>query len=516
MANKLRTEMIGRRRACRGQLLLAFLLVSHCGDTFAADTPQRKAPRPAERVLLLSIDGMHGLDLSNYIRSRPDSALARLSKHGVTYTNAHSSLPSNSWPGLLAIVTGGSPISTGVLFENNYDRSLSPPHSNCASVGSPVVYDGSIDNPAGDGIDARALPLDPSKGCKPVFPHSYVRVNNIFEVVKGHGGRTAWSDKHPAYEALNGPSGNGIDDLFTPEIHATIKARSVQKTEEYDDTKVSAIVYEIEGKDHTGLHSTRVPELFGMNFQSISMAQKMEGNGYLDGNGTPSAGLVNAFDHTDRSISRIVDALQREALFNSTLIVITAKHGDGPIDPERLRLADLDWIPGVVKKIDPGLLLSAEQDGSIAMLWLRNHEHTDEVAAALRKGQFNQGIQQVFSGASLRQLFNDPMTDPRMPDIIIQPNPGTIYAEASDHFIEEHGGFADDDTHVALLLSLPGMNPKEVKSIVQTAQIAPTILEQLGIDPRSLEAVVKEHTPTLPGLALSFPGHERKVRAISY
>jgi arylsulfatase A-like enzyme len=253
-----------------------------------------------------------------------------------------------------------------------------------------------------------------------------------------------------------------------------------------------------------------------MNFQSVSMAQKMEGNGYIDGNGTPSAGLVNAFEHTDQSIRRIIDALQRKKIFNSTLIVITAKHGDGPIDPERLRLADLDWIPSVVKKIDPGLLLSAEQDGSIAMLWLRNHEHTDEVAAALRNGQFKEGIQQVFSGASLRQLFNDPLIDPRMPDIIIQPNPGTIYAEASDHFIEEHGGFADEDTHVALLLSLPGMDAKEIKSMVQTAQIAPTILEQLGIDPRSLEAVVKEHTSTLPGLALPLPGHERNMDASSY
>lgn len=516
MANRLRTAAFGRRRARHVGLLLAGLFTFLGGVALAAGKapgePLGKAPRAAQRVLLLSIDGMHGLDLSNYIRSKPDSALARLSAHGITYTNAHSSLPSNSWPGLLAIVTGGSPISTGVLFENSYDRNLSPPHSNCASIGSPVVYDGSIDNPAGDGIDAAALPLDPSKGCTPVFPHNYVRVNNIFEVVKGHGGRTAWSDKHPAYEALNGPSGNGVDDLFTPEIHSTIKARSVQKTEAYDDTKVAAILSQISGKDHTGLRTTGVPELFGMNFQAVSMAQKMEGNGYVDGSGTPSAGLANAFDHTDQSIGRMVDALQREGLFDTTLIVVTAKHGDGPIDPRRLRLADLQWIPGIVNKIDPGLLLSAEQDGSIAMLWLRNHEHTEEVAAALRAGQFDQGILQVFSGASLRLLFNDPMEDPRMPDIIIQPTPGTIYAEASDHFIEEHGGFTDDDTHVALLLSRPGLDRKEVKSPVQTAQIAPTILEQLGIDPRSLEAVVKEHTSTLPGLASPFQdAHTRRA-----
>ena len=54
-------------------------------------------------------------------------------------------------------------------------------------------------------------------------------------------------------------------------------------------------------------------------------------------------------------------------------------------------------------------------------------------------------------------------------DIIIQPNQGMIYAEPADHFIEEHGGFTDDDTHVALLMSLPGMPPQQIRSFVRTA-----------------------------------------------
>jgi hypothetical protein len=152
------------------------------------------------------------------VKARPNSNLAQLSQHGVTYKNARTSLPSNSWPGLLAIMTGGSPLSTGVIFENRYDRSLSPPGSKCASIGTAVVYDSSIDNnpnalDAG-GINPQALPLNPLKGCTPVYPHDYIRVNNIFEVIKQAGGRTAWSDKHPAYEFLIGPSGKGVDDLF--------------------------------------------------------------------------------------------------------------------------------------------------------------------------------------------------------------------------------------------------------------------------------------------------------------
>jgi len=467
---------------------------------------ERVTPRPVvKHVLLLSLDGMHAIDLANFVKIRPNSALASLSAHAITYTNAQTSLPSNSWPGLLAMVTGGSPLSTGVIFENSYDRSLSPPGSNCKTVGTAVIYDSHIDlNPnsadAGGGINPKALPLDPAKGCVPVFPHDYVRVNNVFEVIKQAGGRTAWADKHPAYDFLNGPSGKGVDDLFTPEIRPVTKARSIPKTEAYDDTKVQAILYEISGRDHSGTHHVAVPSLFGMNFQAISMAQKMTGFGYQDGNATPSEGLMDAFVHTDQSIGRMIEALKKERLWDSTLIIVTAKHGDVPIDPDQLQLADLKLIPGVVSAIDPNLLLNAEQDGSIALLWLRDHERTKDVVNALWSKQKEASIQQIFWGESLKLLFPDPSTDPRVPDIVIQPMFGTIYAEPDDGFIEEHGGFTEQDTHVPLVLALPSFPKEESRTPVRTAQIAPTILEELGMEPNRLQAVVKEMTAVLPGV----------------
>jgi arylsulfatase A-like enzyme len=273
--------------------------------------------------------------------------------------------------------------------------------------------------------------------------------------------------------------------------------------ESYDDIKVGAILNEIDGKDHTGAQQVGTPQIFGMNFQAISMAQKMEGFGYLDGEGTPSAGLLDAFDHTDQSIGKMVEQLKKRRLFASTLIIVTAKHGDVPIDPSKFRAADLDLIPKIVGSIEPDLLLNAEQDGSIAMLWLKNQKRTLDVVKALRGKQTEAGIQQIFSGESLKLMFPDPAYDPRMPDIIIQPNFGVIYVEQKDGFIEEHGGFTDEDTHVALLLSLPRFSPSQIKSPVRTAQIAPTILQELGLNPRSLEAVVKEMTPLLPGLGAS-------------
>ena len=93
-------------------LILSLVFTTGVNKVASAQTAPALASgtHSVERVLLLSLDGLHALDLANYIKAKPDSNLAQLSQHGITYTNAHSSLPSNSWPGLLAIVTGGSPL----------------------------------------------------------------------------------------------------------------------------------------------------------------------------------------------------------------------------------------------------------------------------------------------------------------------------------------------------------------------------------------------------------------------
>jgi len=83
--------------------------------------------RPAPHVLLISVDGLHALDLSNYVNTHPSSTLAALSEHGVTYTNNQTSSPSDSFPGLAALLTGGSPVKTGFWYDVTWNRALSPP-----------------------------------------------------------------------------------------------------------------------------------------------------------------------------------------------------------------------------------------------------------------------------------------------------------------------------------------------------------------------------------------------------
>src|SRR5207244_4976568 len=132
----------------------------------------------------------------------------------------------------------------------------------------------------------------------------------------------------------------------------------------------------------------------------------------------------------------------------SSDLIVTAKHGESPIDPEKLRSADLELIPKTVAAIDKGLLAGVEQDGSVALLWLSDRHRTPDVVHALNKIQLEAGIQEMYSGESLKLLFNDPMSDPRVPDIIVQPTPGQIYVETGTTLIAEHGGNAHTDRNV--------------------------------------------------------------------
>ena len=457
---------------------------------------------PVEHVLILGIDGLHAFDLENYVQSHPDAALAKLKKTGLDYVEAFTSKPSDSFPGILAIVTGGSPFSTGVYYETSYDRLLSPPGSKCASKGTELALDESIDvNPDaidGGGLDPQKLPLDSSRGCIPVYPHDLLRVNTLFEVIKAAGLRTAWSDKQPSYEIVSGPSGHGVGDLFLPELHANRSSKSLTKIEAFDDLRLQAILNEIAGRDHTGEHARPVPAIFGSTFQAITVGQKLQaGMGHSDGTGTPNAALASAIDYTDKSIGKILDALQEHGLSSSTVVILTAKHGQTPIDIAKLRIVDEKIVPRILDSVSQGLVAELSGD-DVLLVWLTDPSKTPDAVAALSAHQGEAHISRIISGAALRLLFPDPRADSRAPDIVVEPELGVIYTNPSSLGIAEHGGFQDLDTHVPFVISNPNFRAHEIHASVQTAQVAPTILRLLKLDPEKLQAVQIERTQPLP------------------
>jgi arylsulfatase A-like enzyme len=211
--------------------------------------------------------------------------------------------------------------------------------------------------------------------------------------------------------------------------------------------------------------------------------------------------------------------LKGTGAYDSTLIVITAKHGQSPIDSSRYTgitsSGPITTSPATILDASSCLPLSESPsnptgigptEDDVSLIWLNNHCTTTQ-AVGLLEAQSPAtaniaGIGEIFSGPGITQLYNapglPPTGDPRTPDILVTPNIGVTYS-GSTAKLAEHGGFAHDDTNVMMLLSNPHLRAATVTSPVETMQVAPTILQALGLNPQSLQSVAMEGTDVLPG-----------------
>jgi hypothetical protein len=561
------------------------LLAASAAIVAALTTPARLAAEDdsygehhIKHVLLLSIDGMHAVDFLNCANGVAGvnggepycPNLAALGKNAINYTAASTSRPSDSFPGLMSIVTGATPKTMGIYYDVSYDRSLDAPAKTTGNgvaagpctpfalpTGTTTEYEEGIDidqtkvNGGAPGagltdggiasIDPKRLPRDPAAGCAPVFPWNFVRTNTIFGVIHAAGGYAAWSDKHPAYSSVAGPGGV-LDDFYAPEINSNVIAlpgvttsegkscstirdsgadltawtNSFENIQCYDTLKVNAILNEIHGKTHNGA-AAKVPTIFGMNFQAVSAGQKLiEANvgsgGYKDAKGVPTPELLTEIEYVDASIGDMVNALKDTGRLESTLIIITAKHGQSPIDPNLYKatpgktnngttpatlLANL--LPDSESPANPTGIGATEDD--ISLLWLKKGANVESAVETLEQNASAIGLGQLFYGPSVSLNYNTPGLgpglDPRTPDIIVTPNVGVTYTGSAAK-LEEHGGFSHDDTNVMLLVANPAFKSKTVSTFTTTSQVAPTILDALGFNPNALQAVKQEGTTTLP------------------
>jgi hypothetical protein len=377
------------------------------------------------------------------------------------------------------------------------------------------------------------LPVNPAT-CKPIDPNQYLMVNTVFNVAAEHGLRTAWSDKHPAYQILSGPSGTGVQDYFTPEINSQAIGfpsgndwtTDNTATMQYDSYKVQAILNEIDGFDHSGKHRAGVPAIFGMNFQTVSTAQKLPASdgltgGYQSGGTVPGPLLTRALNYINKEVGAMVARIGARGLAASTAIIISAKHGQSPTDPGALaRIPDgpvISAINAAWRAAHPGagdlVIFSTDDDGMLLWLSDRSQAAADFVknyllAHSAAGNDINgnpvtvpaSGLKAVYAGAASAAFFGVRSGDPRHPDVLGIAQHGVVYTGGKGK-IAEHGGDDPQDRNVPILVVLPGLRDgRVIGAPVETTQIAPTILALLGLSPRELQAVRIEHTPVLPGV----------------
>jgi hypothetical protein len=454
----------------------AMMLASWAHGTAAQNS--KVGTKHVKHVLLLSIDGMHAVDLYNCTRGIAGANggdpycpnLATLSETGINYVATTSSKPSDSFPGLAALVTGGSPKSTGLYYDVAYDRSLDGPAlatgtglaaSSCTPFGVPtgtttdndqgIEFDDTKLNGGAPGaglteggiasIDPRKLSRDPAAGCAPVYPWNFVRTNTIFNVVREAGGYTAWIDKHASYSFTAGPGGKGLNDYFSPEVDSNVVALPGVTTSEgascatirdtasesgwnssfkniqcYDALRLNGLLNQIAGKTHKGAPA-EIPSVFGMNFQAVYTGESVNElgvgvGGYQNAAGLPSAELLKEIEFVDASIGDIVNALKNKGIYDETLIIITAKHGASPIDP-KLYVANGANTPATLL----GTAIPASEspltaggigatEDDVSVLWLKKGASVTAAVELLERNAAAIGLGQHYYGPSLWLNYN--------------------------------------------------------------------------------------------------------------
>jgi arylsulfatase A-like enzyme len=586
-----------------------------------------------KHVLVISIDGLHNSDLNAASLQSSLTNIKRLQSQGITYSNAFSAAPSDSFPGELNYITGANPGTTGVFYDKSYTDALYAPGTTAAQIaagtvkpGTTVEFAENVDTtwPTGgtlvgftDGtkaFDISQLPVD-SKG-NPVYPNQYLKTNTIFDVATAAGLTTAWSDKHPAaYTILAGPSSDptkfnlatgkvgSIGDYYSLEINAAVAIDPTKKgplptssfgalvdkstgtpfsntnpnilasffndatkgnaalsnappagttaaqfssyatTSTYDDYKVKAILNEIDGFDHSGTTVNGTPSIYGLNLQAVSVAEKEPGTlfngGGFDANGNARPDLVNAINHTDQSIGLILDELKKTGQADSTLVILTAKHGQNPVQDPTVGLSssfnstdgavggdgELTAIGALLAR--NGIALASERGGDTSsLIYLKNPADVQKAVALLNKKDysFDTALDKVsdptgkttfgtedalaqgnilYGQALINAGLGDPLTNDRAPDIVVALNTGYFFGNATKKR-SEHGGFTDADTHVATIVGSTGLAPslqgKVEAQTVSTTQIAVTTLQALGLDANQLQGVQLNGTTALPDL----------------
>ncbi len=563
----------------------------------------RSKAHTSKHVLLISVDGMHQSDLDWFIAHHPHSTLAMLTHKGSEYTNAETSNPSDSDPGGTALMTGGNPRSTGVYYDVEYSHKTDEPGAACTpghpATGGDVIYDSPDDalasvpdfinpangtfpsfdengsiyphgkdtNPAAimrlknnaSSFNTSTFPVDP-KTCKNIMPWDYLGDNTIFQVIHKAGMRTAWSDKHAVYMSFNGPGSNGksIDDYFGPEIDSqAVEPNGVPypqdddwahidaATKQYDGYKVQAILNEIAGRDHSGKAKVGTPAIFGMNFQTVSVAQKIKstpttligpdahgnyttsapkpgGYKWAGGHLVPGPVLSSALNYVDVQLGRMIAAIRKAGLAKSTTIIVTAKHGQSPRDPKQLvtvqdgpiiSAINAAWAKThpknttlIVAGTDDDLWQSYLSDNSqnacnFVKSYLWNHTAPGFDVNDNPVTVQHSGLARIWAGSAAARFFGVPVNDGRYPDVFGKVQEGIVYSKPTK--LAEHGGMHAGDRHVLMLVDGPGIPAQVESASVETTQVAPTILSLLGLDPSDLRAVRVEGTRVLPGIRTS-------------
>lgn len=127
----------------------------------------------------------------------------------------------------------------------------------------------------------------------------------------------------------------------------------------------------------------------------------------------------------DASIGAVVNKLKAKNLYDDTLIIVASKHGQAPIN----RTLAGEVLPSLITNLT-GVVVDFQTSDDIALIFLNNSADTTKAAQNLEAHAAEGKIRAVIYGQNLTASgFGDPATDPAVPNIIVQPDLGTLVSD---------------------------------------------------------------------------------------
>ena len=405
--------------AFAGALLVA------SGSTAAAQVQYATAQGSPKHVALIFIDGFRA-DLLD-----PEVAphIAALARAGVRFANAEVGFPSDSMPGILGPLTGATPRTTGIPYDEYYDR-----HYKLA-----IEMTETITVPPG------------------LKPHDLLRVPTLFEAAKAKGFTTGFISKHIGYEVLQGPSGQGLDRLELPE-----SADWKGSFRDYDAANFATLTDWMtkDGVDVAGIYA--IAPNYAMKDHGVAAAETRA-----------------AIAGVDAEIGRLVDGLVAAGRYDDTVFVVLGDHGDTDT-PTAVASKGEGSIVGLLG--EHGIKLAKVTADDVMLAYLADPARAAEAVALIdtpeAKARF--GIDQVLAADELRRRGD--FADDQMPDFVVLVKSGVVYTKVPSSKKAEHGGAFDSDRRVGFVMSGPGIRAGAVLDApASTFSIGPTLAKLLGL-----------------------------------
>jgi arylsulfatase A-like enzyme len=278
-------------------------------------------------------------------------------------------------------------------------------------------------------------------------------------------------------DLLRGKSGRGLDDACSVAGKPHRRPGGVQRRDQ-DEGRLTMLLGWLAGRDCNGQPAS-VPVLSGISLTEATTSPK---------------GLAAV----DDDVRRVLTELRHQHLDDSTWIVVASPFAPSSelATPRVIPIARLREALDHAGSGRPRVLHISS--GRVAMVWLADPSRTDAAAASVARSAESLGIQRILVGTTLTLTWNNPEEDARVPNLILEANPGVTWIAPTSR--GSASGMGEDETHVALLVAGAQLDARQDKTPVPTTQLAPLLLRALGLEKFDLEALQKEHTPALPGI----------------